>query len=51
MFLIFKAIFLAKHKELIQGSRNNRVMSKLHQWLDDNVQDLYNNFMAAKPSY
>lgn len=44
LFLIFKAVFLAKLKQQMQNGRNQFVLKKLHSWIMDNLDMLYNNF-------
>ena len=51
MFLFFKAVFLTKHKQLQQQGRNIDLISKISNWIDENVEGLYSQFMASNPTY
>ena len=49
-FLLFKAKFTTKHKNLIQQGRNLDFMNKLNYWLDQNIENLFEDFINSKPS-
>ena len=51
MFLLFKAVFLTKHKLLLQQGRNLDIMIKIELWIEQNLDDLFTSFMNGKPSY
>ena len=49
--LLFKAVFLTKHKLLQQKGQNLDIMIKIELWLEQNLDDLFASFMNGKPNY
>ena len=48
---MFKAVFITKHKYVKQQGRIIDFMGKINGWLDENIENLYDNFLKSKPTY
>lgn len=50
MFLLFKAAFFARQKHLVFNGQNMEFYPKVHDWVDNNINQLHVSFIESKPS-